>query len=712
MTNNESTLTLNSKQLLIIIVSFQLAFLGLIALDSLNLGFPILRQLVGFFYLTFVPGFLLLGVFRINNLNALETLLYSIGLSLSFLMFIGFLMNSFYPVIGISKPISIIPLLFTITAIILLLCIIFYNRNKKLIISLSIKGTTFTAILLPTLLPFIGILGAYFLKYYDTNILLLTLFALISIFPLIVSIDKFPVKMLPFLIWIISVSLVFSHSLAFKYISYTLSDATVEYYYASLVYQNGIWNTQIFGNHNAMLRIVMLHPIHAILLNLNLTNVFMVIHPLLYSFTPLALYVLFKRQTDEKAAFLSCFFFMSLHTFFLILSRMTRTGIAELFLALFALSITDKNLSYSKKSMLSTIFALSIVVSHYGTSYLFMFALIVSASLLVLFRKFSDFKEKISILPTLSPVYVVFLLAWYMYTSTSSPFETLVKFLSHMVSRMSAMFSPETSYTIYALTRNWPFSVEISRNLIIIAYIFITAGIVDLTWNIFKRKKIKLHPEFVALSIAFFGIVLATFLPTKGFNPARILHLSLVFLAPFLITGFLKICRIFGKVQNKAYPIIAIFLIILFLFNTGFVSEVLTKGSDYSPNILISKPRAPDIDDAQFIHFFYGIYLNEKDVSSAQWLAKLRENESKIYTDNPGIFYNLIAPPAISEYYVKITNKTYIKNGYIFLRAYNIFKDIVITQTYPPKMENANKLLPLNTSNKIYTNGGSEIYYR
>lgn len=713
--SGQSIFNLNAKQILIIIVSFQLTLLGLIALDSLNLGFPfpILRQLVGFLYLTFIPGFLLLSILKITNLNVLEIFLYSIGLSLSFLMFIGFLMNFFYPIIGISKPISVLSLLFTITAIILLLCIIFYNKNKnkKLVIPIPIiRGKSFIIILWSALLPFISIFGAYLLKYYDNNILHLILFALISIILILVSIDKIPINVLPFLTWIISVSLVLSHSLAFKYLSYMLSDATVEYYYANLVYKNGFWDPLISGNHNSMLRITILHPIHAIMLNMSLINVFMVIHPLLYSFTPLALYILFKRQTNEKTAFLSCFFFMSLHTFFLILPRMTRAGIAELFLALLAVSITDKNLDYLRKLILSTIFALSIIISHYGTAYLLMFALIISILLIVLFRKFFDFpvmKEKITILSTFSLLYVVFLFGWYMYTSNSSSFETLVKFLSNMISNKSAILSPETSYSIYALIKHWSFSVEISRNLIIITYIFIIAGIVDLIWNIFKKKKIRLHPEFIVLSISFFLITLATFLPTKEFNPARVLHLSLVFLAPFLIIGFLRIWKIFGKVQSKAYSVIGIFLTTLFLFNTGFISEVLIKKDDYSPNVLISKPRALDINDEQFIRTFYGMYLNEKEVLSIQWLIKVRENKLKIYTDHPGIF-----PPAISNEVIQITSNIFIKNGYLFLRTYTILKNIVITQAYPPKMENANKLLPLNTSNKIYINGGSEIYYR
>jgi len=97
---------LTTKNLLIVIFSLQLAFLGLVGLEKLGLEIPILRQAVGFIYLTFVPGFLIFKILQINNRNIIESLLYSVGLSLSFLMWTGALINFLYPLIGISKPIS------------------------------------------------------------------------------------------------------------------------------------------------------------------------------------------------------------------------------------------------------------------------------------------------------------------------------------------------------------------------------------------------------------------------------------------------------------------------------------------------------------------------------------------------------------------------------------------------------------------------------
>ena len=710
------TLNLNSKKILIVIVSLQLAFLGLIALDSLSLGIPILRQVIGFLYLTFVPGILLLGVFRINNLNTLETLLYSAGLSLSFLMFIGFLMNFFYPLIGISKPISVIPLTITISVITLVLCAIFYYRNKEFKISVSVKEITSPAVLLLVLLPFISIFGAYFFSYHTINIILLVLFGIIAIIPIIVSLDKFPTKVFPFLIWTISISLLLSVALPTKHLSY--GDASVEYSYAKLVLANGFWDSSVFGNHNALLRIVMLHPIHSIMLNLNLEDVFRVIHPLLYSFTPLVLYIAFKYLTNEKTAFFSSYFFMSVFSFFVILSRNTRTGIAELFIALFILSLVSKNITNVKKSLLLLIFSLSIAVCHYGTSYLFMFALLTSTLLLALSNRFLSKAEKGNLTPTLSVLYVVFALTWYMYVSGSSSFETLVSFLSHMFAQMSELLSPETSYSVYALSRDWPFSVEVSKDLLLVAFIFIAIEVIAMIWNVLRKRELEFQKEFAALSIVLFGIVLATFLPAKGFNPARVIHLSLCFLASFSVIGFLRVCRYFGRIikgievqSDRTYVTFSIFLAILFLFNSGFISETVTKGDDYSPNVMISKPRAMDINTPQYMYAYYREIISDQEFISARWLMERKDNSIKIYLDPyADVLFKQISHP-LSKPWVVIRNRTIIEKGYIFLRTYNLVKKVSIIQTYPPEMKNISEVYPIDVSSKIYTNEGSEIYY-
>lgn len=718
--NFNPEIRLTTKRLLIIVVSVQLALLGLISLDRLGLEIPILRQVIGFIYLTFVPGILILRIIKLDNKDIIETLLYSVGLSLSFLMFTGALINFLYPIIGIPRPISETPLVITISVIVLLLCFVVYLLDKEYStsLSLSVEQILSPSVLSLCLLPFLAVFGAYLLSYYNSNFLLLILFAIISVIPILVAFGKIPNQLFTLITLIISISLLFSISLATKHLSY--GDASVEYSYANLVLTNGIWDPSISGNHNAMLRIVMLHPIHSLLLNMELKDVFRIIHPLLYSFTPLALYMAFKRQTNKKIAFFSTFFFMSIFSFYVILSRNTRTGIAELFIALFILSLTDEDIARTGKSLLSVIFGLSIVVCHYGTSYLFMSALTASTLILTLIKFLRTEKSEVNSSTLLSPnfcvLYIVFCSGWYMYNSAGSSFQTLVNFGNHMIAGMSELFSPETSYTVYALSRDWPFSVEVSRNLVIVATIFVAIGIISLIWNTIKGEKTEFQPEFSALSLSFFGILLATLLPAKGFNPARVTHISLCFLAPFAVIGFTKLCNLLKLtfISNSArMKLFAVFLMIFLLFNSGFISEVLTRGNDYSPNVLISKPRASSIDEAQYIYAYRRDVIPDQEFYGAKWLVGTKEENIKIYLDPyTDVSFRQLTPPLSERAWVYPREGIEIKSGYIFLNYYNVHRKISIIQTYPPKKERIKNVYPLTTSNRIYTNGGSEIYYR
>ena len=130
MDNSSITVNLGTKSFLKIVLALQLAVLGAIGLDYIGLQIPILRQAICFIYLSFIPGTLILRILKLNKLSAIETILYSVGLSLSLLMFTGALINALYPLIGISRPISEIPLVVTISILVLFLCFVCYMRDK------------------------------------------------------------------------------------------------------------------------------------------------------------------------------------------------------------------------------------------------------------------------------------------------------------------------------------------------------------------------------------------------------------------------------------------------------------------------------------------------------------------------------------------------------------------------------------------------------
>ena len=222
------------------------------------------------------------------------------------------------------------------------------------------------------LIPLLSILGTQLVNIYHSNILLLILIPLISIVPMVIIFTKFIRKELyPLAICMISVALLFHVSLITNYI--TGVDIHVEYYLANLVRINSIWDATIANSYNAMLSIVMLGPIYSLICGMDLTWVFKIIYPLLYSLVPVGIYLVCNRQVNSKISFLAAFFFIAVNTFYAIMISLARQEIAELFLTLILLVVVTKPLNATAQKALFLIFSASLIVSHYSISYIFLF---------------------------------------------------------------------------------------------------------------------------------------------------------------------------------------------------------------------------------------------------------------------------------------------------------------------------------------------------
>jgi Predicted membrane protein len=115
--------SLNSRTICALTLSF-IAFTDI----SVILDIPVLRQVLGFVLLTFLPGLLLIQILKLTK-NRLEKLLFLIGLSICFLMFVPLAMNFAYPALGISRPISLPPLTITLSLILAALSFVSYWKR-------------------------------------------------------------------------------------------------------------------------------------------------------------------------------------------------------------------------------------------------------------------------------------------------------------------------------------------------------------------------------------------------------------------------------------------------------------------------------------------------------------------------------------------------------------------------------------------------------
>ena len=376
---------LNIKSFLKVILAIQLAMFGVIGADAIGLQIPIIRQLIGFIYLIFVPGIVILRILKLHKLGNIETLLYTVGLSIATLMLTGLFMNTIYPFLGISGPITITPLLITISAVVLVLWVLCYVRDKDFLAPnyIDIKEVLSPPVLFLCLVPFLSIFGTYLVNFHHNNILLMFLIVMIAITVLLIGFDKFiPKNLYPLAVFVIAISLLFYRTLISMYISGF--DIHHEYYLSNLVIKNSCWDPTLPAIANALLSIVMFAPIFSNICSMSLTWVFKIIYPFLFSLVPLGLYRVFQKQTDDKIAFFACFFFVSLNHFYTSMPVLLRQQIAALFLVVLILLMIDKNMGKIKRSFLFIVFGVSLVVSHYGLSYIYMFCIISAWLILIL----------------------------------------------------------------------------------------------------------------------------------------------------------------------------------------------------------------------------------------------------------------------------------------------------------------------------------------
>ncbi len=752
-----------------VVLAIQLAMWGVIGLDAIGLQIPILRQLIGFIYLTFIPGIIILRILKIHNIDKTKIVLYSAGLSISFVMFAGALTNSLLLSLEFSQPISILPLTVTLSIFIALLCVIAYIRDREFQPS-EIEYVNTNNLLSPSypfllLLPFIAIFGTFFVNFYKNSTLLLLLFVIIAIIVVLIAFDKsIPAKAYPVAIFMIALSLVFHTSLISSY-PYAWN-IDYEYYFSELVATSGYWDSTLtFRAINSLLSIVMLAPIYSKMLGINIIWIFKAIYPFIHSLLPLAIFAACREQMEAKKAFFSSFFFMSLSGFFSYMLLFRREQIAAVFLVLLALVMLDSKLTSIQKTTLAIAFVISLPVSHYGTSYLsltiFFFGMVLlylTSNKQTIFNK--KISEKISgalknsqknitqasiLRSGIILVWLVFMLSWFMYIAGGVSFDAYVHVMENSFDSLKDLFNPESRpEVIYeCLGMKLPPAAILGWVFRIIHYsteVLIVIGFIAL---VFRPEIFKLKEEYKALLIitALFLFTIM-FLPTigKSWNTMRFYNFVLIIIAPLIVFGCEAIWKLIlwliriksGRLlsdkkitlqisnvehrspntYNQMYVKILVIAILIpyFLFNIGFINEIAKNHVDVT-----GVPQSAQLNTWNYD----ALYFNEREVSGAEWLDSVSGERIIVTGDSfsrdllsfwfpKGTFYRII---------IIYLNDKVPKSAYIYLRTWNVEKQEIIM--YDPIRETNEHINPedipelrdaINVRNKIYDNGGAQIF--
>ncbi|NQT72529.1 MAG: DUF2206 domain-containing protein [Chloroflexi bacterium] len=590
------------------------------------------------------------------------------------------------------------------------------------------------------------------------------LVVVIAITIILVGLGKFIHKnQYPFAIFVIALSLLFFRSLISSYI--TGYDIHEEYYFANLTTIEGSWDPGIPHIVNSLLSITILAPTVSAISGIELTWIFKIFYPLVFAFSTVGLFHIFKKQTnDERIAFLACFFLLGLSRFYHDIALLPRQLVASLFLICLISLTIDKNMGMNKKNILTIAFGILLIVSHYGLAFVFILLLVFSKLLVFIYNKLkstrigshrftiqehhshitnsSITKSNCSTVLNLGFIifFVCFALAWFTYVSGGKVIDAQAFAIDRVFSNMSTDFlhpsvgervetSIDESFTI-SIIKGINEVLSFSIQLCLIFGLFLLA-----------RRSIKppFEREFAVFAILCSPVFLLTVAPpflvpistALSLDIGRLYHIMLFFLSPFCIIGGVAFISLLvrkrhrkvssdaanhlGRLSTIGY--FSLFLALFFVFQTRLPWEL--TGS-YSGSTSLGQAWIKENGDVQQKAALYSAVTPKQDITSAIWLQEHKEENSKIYATyddaqvHPLTSYGMIYNPTIPVDLViplsPFTSKLN-KGRYVYLQSLNVV-DSTGSDIYPEQyyydMSKVSHLLKKH--NRIYTNTSSEIY--
>ncbi|MGA9141989.1 MAG: DUF2206 domain-containing protein [Methanocella sp.] len=727
-----------------VIFSLQLGLLGLCLLDALGYQVPLIRPIVGFVYLTFVPGALLLRILKVHKKSSVETVLYAAGLSLIFDMSAGFFINMVYPFVGIDSPITgynIITAMLLGTVLLSILCILRDREYYDPDIMLEIDRKSMVPALLLLLLPLVSIAGSYAVNAYDNNLLIYVVILAIAAIVLLCGFDKLiPQRLYPLVIFVVALSLEFHNAFISNYL--WSWDVHVEYYTASQVIGAGYWDSSIPLTVNAMLSIVFLAPFYHLVGGIELTWVFKIVYQLIFCLVPLGLYVLYEKQTNGKIACMACMFFMFLVTFFTEMQGLARQETAELFLVLIMLLLIDADLDRRIMSFLVILFGIGLIVSHYGLSYIYLIVFAMSMILLVLLRsskkllnkvRKGNLHEEFMRLPANNAftfaflgIFACFLFFWYIYTGGSATLNSISYLLYKMGTNIFTEFlNPEHVQGLNYLLQGYSSPLyEIKKYMQLIFQALIVIGFAFVVFESFiaLRRKYRFSLEyvvllFVNLLICVFSITLPYF--SSSLNTSRVFQITLIILSPMCIIGGLELIKAVtsplkllkaGISLEQPVKIMAVILVIYLFFNTGLVFNVL---NDRPISVALGAGQVNSYSLYDRAVLYDPLNTFEQDYDAATWLDRYRLEDTVVYSDyislHPLMSYGNVPMAETARLQLNSTGPQ--KGSYVYLGYANLNGDVFKEKSGARAFYETGKVLPgLERYNEIYASNGSAIY--
>ncbi|MGH2519646.1 MAG: hypothetical protein ACRDF8_07580, partial [Chloroflexota bacterium] len=341
-----------------------------------NLPLPALRFVAGLAYLLVLPGALVLLVLRLRFLDAWESVVYALGLSLAFLFATGLLLNAGLALAHVPRPLALPHLIIGFDAALVPPFALAFARSRHVRWSAPVIAPRWPALLMLALavaLPLLALAGAAQHSTSGGNRLMLLMFATAAattVLAILLRHQLSPALYATTLLGLaaailLSFSMLTPHILGF--------DINQEFEVFQLAKLRDFWSP---GNlpdnaYNACLSITLLPVIFTHILAINDEYIFKFVFQLIFAFTPAVMFLTLRRFVPDVLAFAGALLLISQTWFGQQLPSLNRQELALLFFTLLLHVAFSASLAIPRRTRtgLFIVFGMAMVLSHYSTSY-------------------------------------------------------------------------------------------------------------------------------------------------------------------------------------------------------------------------------------------------------------------------------------------------------------------------------------------------------
>jgi uncharacterized membrane protein len=432
---------------------------------------------------------------------------------------------------------------------------------------------------------------------------------------------------------------------------------------------------------------------------------------------------------------------------FLLSGSNPRTDIAILFFALAMMILFNDKIDPLKKRILFIVFMASCILSHYSTTYVFFFIMLVSFLGMELLSKKYTFKKEVSL--TIIVLFFALIFLWYSQV-TKTAFTGGVCFIQETIGNLNMFFIEESRETdIQAMfgkdivQKGIPHMIEFVLSWLTFA--FIGTGIITLIirykemsfseLNFKKPNFLKEKFEVIYFTIALFCsglLVMVVALPfiSVGYSMQRLYAVALTILSVFFVIGGIIIAKTLSLDKNallkkeKEKENIP-----QQTFKGDFASERGGKGSDVWAYLIILLVLIPYFFCVSGVMYnMFGVQrsvllnsegkqydyscIHDQESFAAKWLAMNSEKNTRVYyaADSYG-WHRLISQGKIAS--GRIDTHAFYKRekgikGFIYLSYNNVIHGKFGIIHKPSNMSEYSDMF-VGVS-RVYSSGGSEIW--